>query len=84
MAHLVPILGKFSSVAAFATKRHAIHVCEDTLATSIKLENGGVGVANFTFVSGHVVFQQQQFELKRLNLIEHSWYQKDEPCCSWY
>lgn len=51
MAHLVPIIGKFASVAAFATKRYAIHVCEDTLATTIKLENGGVGVANFTFVS---------------------------------
>jgi UDP-N-acetyl-2-amino-2-deoxyglucuronate dehydrogenase len=51
MAHLVPILGKFASVAAFATKRHTIHVCEDTLATTIKLENGAVGVANFTFVS---------------------------------
>lgn len=51
MAHLVPILGKFASVAAFATKRHSIHVCEDTLSTTVKLENGGVGVANFTFVS---------------------------------
>lgn len=51
MAHLVPILGKFASVGAFATKRHSIHVCEDTLATTIKLESGAVGNANFTFVS---------------------------------
>lgn len=51
MAHLLPILGKFDSVAAFATKRHSIHVVEDTLAATIKLENGGVGTANFTFVS---------------------------------
>ncbi|KAG2193031.1 hypothetical protein INT46_000004 [Mucor plumbeus] len=62
MAHLVPILGKFSSVAAFATKRHAIHVCEDTLATSIKLENGGVGVANFTFSTAGI---------KKMNLVVH-------------
>ncbi|KAI7902055.1 uncharacterized protein BX663DRAFT_511618 [Cokeromyces recurvatus] len=54
MAHLVPILGKFTSVAAFATKRHKVHVLEDTLATTIKLENGGVGVANFTFCSAGV------------------------------
>ncbi|RCH98627.1 hypothetical protein CU098_010914 [Rhizopus stolonifer] len=54
MAHLVPILGNFDTVAAFATKRHSIHVCEDTLATTIKLESGAVGVANFTFCSaGH-------------------------------
>lgn len=51
MAHLVPILGKFSSVAAFATSTHSVHVCEDTLATTIKLESGAIGVANFTFVS---------------------------------
>jgi hypothetical protein len=54
MAHLVPILGKFESVMAFATKRHKIHVVEDTLATTIKLENGGIGVANFTFVSIYI------------------------------
>lgn len=51
MAHLVPILGKFKSVAAFATSTQKIHVCEDTLSTTIKLESGAVGVANFTFVS---------------------------------
>lgn len=54
MAHLVPILGNFEKVGAFATKTHTIHVCEDTLATNIKLENGAVGVANFTFVSVYI------------------------------
>ncbi|CAO3647797.1 unnamed protein product [Mucor hiemalis] len=62
MAHLVPILGRFSSVGAFATKRHTIHVCEDTLATTIKLENGGVGTANFTFCSAGV---------KKMDLVVH-------------
>ncbi|KAI8636450.1 hypothetical protein BD408DRAFT_426115 [Parasitella parasitica] len=62
MAHLVPILGKFASVAAFATKRYAIHVCEDTLATSIKLVNGGVGVANFTFSTAGI---------KKMSLVLH-------------
>jgi UDP-N-acetyl-2-amino-2-deoxyglucuronate dehydrogenase len=51
MAHLIPIVGKIASVGAFATKRHTIHVCEDTLATTVKLESGAIGVANFTFVS---------------------------------
>lgn len=51
MAHLVPILGKFESVSAFTAMRQSIHVTADTLATSIKLANGGIGVANFTFVS---------------------------------
>ena len=51
MAHLVPILGRFDQVSAFATKRHSIHVVEDTLSTTCKLANGAVGVANFTFVS---------------------------------
>ncbi|KAI8373930.1 hypothetical protein EDC96DRAFT_497991 [Choanephora cucurbitarum] len=62
MAHLIPILGYFDTVAAFATKRHKIHVVEDTLATTIKLENGGVGVANFTFCSAGV---------KRQTLVVH-------------
>lgn len=51
MAHLVPILGRFKSVSAFANSTQKIHVCEDTLATTIRLENGSIGVANFTFVS---------------------------------
>ncbi|KAI9498111.1 hypothetical protein BDB00DRAFT_913853 [Zychaea mexicana] len=51
MAHLLPILGRFDQVSAFATKRHSIHVTEDTLSTTIKLVNGAVGVANFTFCS---------------------------------
>ncbi|KAG2224280.1 hypothetical protein INT45_012848 [Circinella minor] len=51
MAHLVPILGRFDQVSAFATKRHSIHVVEDTLSTTCKLVNGAVGVANFTFCS---------------------------------
>lgn len=51
MAHLVPILGRFESVSAFTAMRQSIHVTADTLATSIKLANGGIGVANFTFVS---------------------------------
>ncbi|GAA5806610.1 hypothetical protein HPULCUR_012150 [Helicostylum pulchrum] len=62
MAHLVPILGNFDKVGAFATKTHKIHVCEDTLATNIKLENGGVGVANFTFSSAGV---------KKMDLVVH-------------
>ncbi|KAI9279005.1 hypothetical protein BDA99DRAFT_554597 [Phascolomyces articulosus] len=51
LAHLVPILGRFDQVSAFATKRHSIHVTEDTLSTTCKLANGAVGVANFTFCS---------------------------------
>ncbi|KAI8977636.1 hypothetical protein BDF20DRAFT_821374 [Mycotypha africana] len=62
MAHLVPILGRFASVSAFATKRYKVHVLEDTLATTIKLENGGVGVANFTFCSAGI---------KRMHLVVH-------------
>lgn len=54
MAHLIPIVGKIAKVGAFATKRHTIHVCEDTLATTVKLENGAVGIANFTFVSNDI------------------------------
>ncbi|KAI7873326.1 uncharacterized protein EV154DRAFT_430921 [Mucor mucedo] len=58
MAHLIPILGNIEKVGAFATKRHTIHVCEDTLATTVKLANGAVGTANFTFVSkkNHTLF----------------------------
>ncbi|KAG1057827.1 hypothetical protein G6F43_000355 [Rhizopus delemar] len=62
MAHLVPILGKFKSVAAFATSTQKIHVCEDTLSTTIKLESGAVGVANFTFCSAGV---------KKMDLVIH-------------
>ncbi|KAI8149711.1 hypothetical protein BJV82DRAFT_589019 [Fennellomyces sp. T-0311] len=51
MAHLVPILGRFDQVSAFATKRHSIHVTEDTLSTTVRLANGAVGAANFTFCS---------------------------------
>ncbi|KAI7874821.1 NAD(P)-binding protein [Lichtheimia hyalospora FSU 10163] len=54
MAHLVPILGKFESVSAFTAMRQSLHVTADTLATSIKLANGGIGVANFTFSSAGV------------------------------
>jgi hypothetical protein len=55
MGHLVPILGRFDAVSAFTTKTHKIHVVEDTLATTIRLVNGGVGVANFTFVSVYIL-----------------------------
>ncbi|KAG0164645.1 hypothetical protein DFQ28_009992 [Apophysomyces sp. BC1034] len=54
LAHLVPILGRFQSVSAFATKRHSIHAAEDTLATTIQLASGAVGVANFTFCSAGI------------------------------
>ncbi|KAI8089243.1 uncharacterized protein BX664DRAFT_332514 [Halteromyces radiatus] len=54
MAHLIPILGRIDAVSAFTTKTHKIHVVEDTLATSIRLVNGGVGVANFTFCSAGI------------------------------
>ncbi|CAO3675801.1 unnamed protein product [Rhizopus stolonifer] len=54
MAHLVPILGRFKSVSAFANSTQKIHVCEDTLATTIRLENGSIGVANFTFSSAGI------------------------------
>ncbi|KAI9260171.1 hypothetical protein BY458DRAFT_440207 [Sporodiniella umbellata] len=54
MAHLVPILGYFKSVSAFANSTQKIHVCEDTLATTIRLQNGSIGVANFTFSSAGV------------------------------
>ncbi|ORZ05455.1 hypothetical protein BCR42DRAFT_361808 [Absidia repens] len=54
MGHLVPILGRFDAVSAFTTKTHKIHVVEDTLATTIRLVTGGVGVANFTFCSAGV------------------------------
>ncbi|CAO3633239.1 unnamed protein product [Cunninghamella blakesleeana] len=60
MAHLIPILGRFDSVCAFTTKTYKIHVVEDTLATTIRLSNGGVGVANFTFCSAGV----KQFRLE--------------------
>lgn len=56
MAHLIPILGRFESVSAFTTETYKIHVVEDTLATSIRLANGGIGVATFTFVRLNVYF----------------------------
>lgn len=54
MAHLLPILGKFESVSAFATTRYKIHGAEDSLAATVRLESGAIGVANFTFVSDSV------------------------------
>ncbi|KAI9306805.1 hypothetical protein BJ944DRAFT_262930 [Cunninghamella echinulata] len=60
MAHLIPILGRFESVSAFTTETYKIHVVEDTLATSIRLANGGIGVATFTFCSAGI----KQFRLE--------------------
>lgn len=54
MAHLLPILGKFESVSAFATTRYKIHGAEDSLAATVRLESGAIGVASFTFVSDSV------------------------------
>ncbi|KAI8328202.1 hypothetical protein BC941DRAFT_463989 [Chlamydoabsidia padenii] len=61
MGHLIPILGRIDSVSAFTTKTHKIHVVEDTLATTIRLVNGGVGVANFTFCSAGI--KKMQLEI---------------------
>ncbi|KAI9030169.1 hypothetical protein CLU79DRAFT_802665 [Phycomyces nitens] len=57
MAHLLPILGKFQSVSAFATQRYEVHGAEDTMAVAAKLENGAVGVINFTYCAAGVTRQ---------------------------
>ncbi|KAI8068270.1 hypothetical protein BC940DRAFT_273217 [Gongronella butleri] len=54
MAHLIPILGRFESVSALTTKTHKVHVVEDSLATTIRLATGAIGVANFTFCASGV------------------------------
>ncbi|KAI9310164.1 hypothetical protein BX666DRAFT_2010886 [Dichotomocladium elegans] len=54
MAHLIPILGAFDEVSAFITERKMGPVSVATLASVIKLANGAVGTANFTFASAGV------------------------------
>ncbi|KAF7720805.1 hypothetical protein EC973_006010, partial [Apophysomyces ossiformis] len=74
LAHLIPILGRFKAVSAFATKRHGIHAAEDTLATTILLANGGVGVANFTFCTADI--KRMQLEVRgttsTIRIVDHT------------
>ncbi|KAI8393702.1 uncharacterized protein BYT42DRAFT_619855 [Radiomyces spectabilis] len=51
MCHLKIALGWFDTVSAFTTKRHTVHGADDTLASTVRLKNGAIGVANFTFCS---------------------------------